>query len=113
MDVQCLRGGEAGGPVEYTVARVFGGSTAAARRVDSRQDERLLTTATVSFAAELPGPEHGHRSVIPVDPATLPPTGPAGPPPPRPPAPHPPRAPRPTPPRPVAPRGLWRAPPTR
>src|SRR5258708_15679187 len=85
MDVQCLRGGEAGGPVEYTVARVFDGRTAAARRVDSRQDERLLTTATVSFAAELPGPEHGHRSVMPVDPATLPRTGPAGPAPPGPP----------------------------
>jgi|SRR6267378_2976900 len=79
MHLQFLRGGQAGGPVEYTVARVFDGRTAAARRVDSRQDERLLTTATVSFAAELPGPEHGHRSVMPVDPATLPRTGPAGP----------------------------------
>jgi acyl-CoA thioesterase II len=68
MHLQFLRGGEAGDPVEYTVARVFDGRTAAARRVDSRQDGRLMTTATVSFAAELAGPEHGHR-----------PDGPAGP----------------------------------
>jgi acyl-CoA thioesterase len=79
MHLQFLRGGEAGDPVEYTVARVFDGRTAAARRVDSRQDGRLLTTATVSFAAELPGPEHGHRSDVPGDPGSLPRTGPAGP----------------------------------
>jgi acyl-CoA thioesterase len=79
MHLQFLRGGEAGDPVEYTVARVFDGRTAAARRVDSRQDGRLLTTATVSFAAELPGPEHGHRPTMPGDPDSLPRTGPAGP----------------------------------
>jgi acyl-CoA thioesterase len=55
--------GPASGPAGK---RAYGGqfvaqSLAAARRVDSRQDGRLLTTATVSFAAELPGPEHGHR----------------------------------------------------
>ena len=65
--------------VEYTVARVFDGRTAAARRVDSHQAGRLLTTATVSFAAELPGPEHGHRPDMPGDPDLLPRTGPAGP----------------------------------
>src|SRR5258708_13925883 len=79
MHLQFLRGGEAGDAVEYTMARVFDGRTAAARRVDSRQDKRLLTTATVSFAAPLPGPEHRHRSVMPADPTTLPRTGPAGP----------------------------------
>jgi acyl-CoA thioesterase-2 len=79
MHLQFLRGGEAGNRVEYTVARVFDGRTAAARRVDSRQDGRLMTTATVSFATELPGPEHGERSSMPHDPGTLPQTGPAGP----------------------------------
>src|SRR6478752_9375916 len=72
MHLQFLRGGEAGEPVEYTVARVFDGRTAAARRVDSRQGGRLLTTATVSFATELPGPEHGRRSSMPHDPGDLP-----------------------------------------
>jgi acyl-CoA thioesterase II len=79
MHLQFLRGGAAGDPVEYTVDRVFDGRTAAARRVDSHQDGRLLTTATVSFAAELAGPEHGHRSEMPADPNTLARTGPAGP----------------------------------
>ena len=79
MHLQFLRGGEAGDPVEYTVVRVFDGRTAAARRVESRQDGRLLTTTTVSFAAELPGPEHGHWSEMPGGPTTLPRTGPAGP----------------------------------
>jgi acyl-CoA thioesterase len=78
MHLQFLRGGDAGAPVEYTVARVFDGRTAAARSVDSRQDGRLLTTATVSFAADLAGPEHGQRSSMPEDPSSLPKTGPAG-----------------------------------
>jgi acyl-CoA thioesterase len=78
MHLQFLRGGEAGDPVEYTVTRVFDGRTAAARRVESQQNGRLLTTATVSFAAELPGPEHGSR--LPAgDPESLERTGPAGP----------------------------------
>jgi len=79
MHLQFLRGGEAGDTVEYSVARVFDGRTAAARRVESRQDGRLLTTATVSFAIELPGPEHGARPSMPHDPETLPQTGPIGP----------------------------------
>jgi acyl-CoA thioesterase II len=79
MHLQFLRGGEAGDSVDYAVTRVFDGRTAAARRVDCRQDGRLLTTATVSFAAELPGPEHGRRASMPHDPDTLPTTGPAGP----------------------------------
>ena len=79
MHLQFLRGGAAGDPVDYTVTRVFDGRTAAARRVDSHQDGRLLTTATVSFATDLPGPEHGHRSLMPRDPDMLPRTGPAGP----------------------------------
>lgn len=79
MHLQFLRGGEAAEPVEYTVGRVFDGRTAASRRVDARQGGRLLTTAIVSLAAELPGPEHGHRPTMPDDPATLARTGPAGP----------------------------------
>ena len=79
MHLQFLRGGEAGEPVEYTVTRVFDGRTAASRRIDARQDGRLLTTATASFAIELPGPEHGVRSSRPHDPEGLEPTGPAGP----------------------------------
>ncbi|MGH3675741.1 MAG: acyl-CoA thioesterase [Mycobacterium sp.] len=79
MHLQFLRGGEAGDSVDYTVTRVFDGRTAAARRVDSHQDGRLLTTATVSFAIDLPGPEHGQRSSVPGDPDALPQTGPAGP----------------------------------
>ncbi|VEG53602.1 acyl-CoA thioesterase [Mycolicibacterium aurum] len=79
MHLQFLRGGEAGEPVEYRVDTTFDGRTAAARRVDASQGGRLLTTATVSFAAALPGPEHGHRDSLPENPETLPPTGPAGP----------------------------------
>jgi acyl-CoA thioesterase II len=79
MHLQFLRGGEAGDPVEYTVARVFDGRTAAARRVDARQDGRLLTTASVSFAAPLAGPEHGTYTGPLGDPEALPETGPAGP----------------------------------
>jgi len=79
MHLQFLRGGEAGAAVEYTVTRVFDGRTAAARRVDSRQDGRLLTIATVSFAVEMRGPEHGERSLMPQDPGGLLQTGPAGP----------------------------------
>jgi acyl-CoA thioesterase II len=79
MHLQFLRGGEAGDPVEYTVTRVFDGRTAAARRVESWQDGRLLTTATVSFAVDLPGPSHGQRSSTPEAAEALPRTGPAGP----------------------------------
>jgi acyl-CoA thioesterase II len=79
MHLQFLRGGEASDSVDYTVTRVFDGRTAAARSVDSHQDGRLLTAATVSFAIDLPGPEHGHRSSLPWNPDALPQTGPAGP----------------------------------
>jgi acyl-CoA thioesterase II len=78
MHLQFLRGGDAGDGVDYTVHRVFDGRTAASRRVDATQQDRLLTTATVSFAAPLPGPDHGRRDVT-GDPDTLPRTGPAGP----------------------------------
>lgn len=78
LHLQFLRGGDAGDTVDYRVARVFDGRTAASRRVDALQQGRLLTTATVSFAAALPGPEHGRREV-PGDPDVLPRTGPAGP----------------------------------
>jgi acyl-CoA thioesterase len=79
MHLQFLRGGEAGEPVGYRVHRVYDGRTTSSRRVDSDQDGRLLTTATVSFAAALPGPEHGRRESLPEDPEALPVTGPAGP----------------------------------
>jgi acyl-CoA thioesterase II len=78
MHLQFLRGGEAGEPVEYTVTRVFDGRTAAARRIDAQQSGRLLTSATISFSADLAGPEHGRRESMP-DPNTLAQTGPAGP----------------------------------
>lgn len=79
LHLQFLRGGDAGDPIDYRVQRVFDGRTAASRRVESFQGERLLTTATVSFAAPLPGPEHGQRDALPEDPESLPQTGPAGP----------------------------------
>ncbi|PRC46020.1 acyl-CoA thioesterase II, partial [Mycobacterium sp. ITM-2017-0098] len=79
MHLQFLRGGEAGAPVDYRVDSTFDGRTAASRRVDASQDGRFLTTAAVSFAAELPGPEHGRRASLPDDPDALPATGPAGP----------------------------------
>lgn len=79
MHLQFLRGGEAGQTVDYRVDPIFDGRTAASRRVDATQGGRLLTTATVSFAAELPGPVHGHRGSLRDDPDALPATGPAGP----------------------------------
>jgi len=79
MHLQFLRGGEAGDDVEYAVAHVYDGRTAAARRVDSRQDGRLLTTSSVAFSAALSGPEHGLGLVLPGAPEALAPTGPAGP----------------------------------
>jgi acyl-CoA thioesterase II len=79
MHLQFLRGGEAGDTVDYDVTAVYDGRTAAARRVDARQDGRLLTTATVSFSAPLAGPEHGVYEALPGDPDDLPRTGPAGP----------------------------------
>jgi acyl-CoA thioesterase len=79
MHLQFLRGGEAGGEVDYTVTRVFDGRTAAARRVEAYQQGRLLTTAAVSFSADMSGPEHGRVPRLPADPETLPQTGPAGP----------------------------------
>jgi len=79
MHLQFLRGGEAGEPVQYGVEPVFDGRTTAARRVESRQDDRLLTTATVSFAIPLAGPEHGHVTLRGPTPDSLPRTGPVGP----------------------------------
>ena len=79
MHLQFLRGGEAGDAVDYAVTPVFDGRTASARRVDATQAGRLLTTATVSFAAPMAGPEHGRRDVMPGDPEALPRSGPAGP----------------------------------
>ncbi|TRW80736.1 acyl-CoA thioesterase II [Mycolicibacterium sp. 018/SC-01/001] len=78
LHLQFLRGGDAGAAVDYRVHRVFDGRTAASRRVDATQDGRLLTTSTVSFAAALPGPEHGTADVG-ADPETLSRTGPIGP----------------------------------
>ncbi|WP_422748351.1 acyl-CoA thioesterase [Mycobacterium sp. WMMD1722] len=79
MHLQFLRGGEAGEAVEYTVTPVFDGRTSASRRVESRQDGRLLTTASVSFATPAAGPEHGRVALPDVDPEDLERTGPAGP----------------------------------
>lgn len=80
MHVEFLRGGEAGEPVEYAVERVFDGRTAASRRVLASQGGRLVTTTTVSLAAQLPGPQHGQEvQMPPTDPDELPRTGPIGP----------------------------------
>lgn len=79
MHLQFLRGGEAGDDVEYSVTRVFDGRTSSARRIDSHQQHRLLTAATVAFAVPALGPEHGHRVLPAEDPDSLPQTGPAGP----------------------------------
>ncbi|SEH86024.1 acyl-CoA thioesterase II [Mycolicibacterium rutilum] len=80
MHLQFLRGGEAGDDVDYAVTRVFDGRTSSARRVESRQQDRLLTAATVSFAVPLPGPQHGQRTMPPESlPESVPQTGPAGP----------------------------------
>ena len=79
MHLQFLRGGEAGEEVQYAVHDVFDGRTTSSRRVESRQADRLLTVATVSFAEPLAGPEHGRNAVPRWDPEALPRTGPPGP----------------------------------
>ncbi|MGW0158173.1 acyl-CoA thioesterase [Mycobacterium sp. NPDC003323] len=79
LHLQFLRGGDAGTDTDYRVDRVYDGRTAAARRVESRQHDRLLTTATVSFSAPMAGPEHGVREAMPAHPDTLDPDGSLGP----------------------------------
>lgn len=79
MHLQFLRGGEAGDGTDYDVERVYDGRTAAARRVQGRQHDRLLTTATVSFSALMVGPEHGVRHPMPPHPDTLDPSVSLGP----------------------------------
>lgn len=78
MHLQFLRGGDAGEAVEYRVQQVYDGRTASARRVESYEHDRMLTTATVAFATVLAGPEHGRLSLS-QDPGELPQTGPPGP----------------------------------
>ncbi|MGV9801863.1 acyl-CoA thioesterase [Mycobacterium sp. NPDC003449] len=78
MHLQFLRGGDAGESVAYRVHRVYDGRTASARRVEGDENGRMLTTAAVSFATALAGPEHGVRT-LPQDPESLPRTGPPGP----------------------------------
>lgn len=78
MHLQFLRGGDAGEAVEHRVRRVYDGRTASARSVESYEHNRMLTTATVSFATALAGPEHG-LGAMPHDPEVLPCTGPPGP----------------------------------
>lgn len=79
LHVQFLRGGEAGDDSDYQVERVYDGRTAAARRVQTQQHDRLLNTATVSFSSPLSGPAHGTRQTMPPHPDTLDRTGPPGP----------------------------------
>jgi acyl-CoA thioesterase len=79
LHMQFLRGGDAGDDADHHVERVYDGRTAASRRVQTRQHDRLLTTATVSFSAPLPGPRHGTRQSMPPHPDTLDRTGPPGP----------------------------------
>jgi acyl-CoA thioesterase II len=79
LHLQFLRGGEGGARFEYQVERTHDGRTASTRRVVARCDGRILTVATVSFAAPMAGPEHGAYGRFPDDPEALPATGPAGP----------------------------------
>lgn len=78
LHLQFLRGGDAGEAAEYWVQEVYDGRTASTRRVESYEHGRMLTTATVSFATALAGPEHG-RVAVSHDPDALPQTGPPGP----------------------------------
>ncbi|EID18308.1 acyl-CoA thioesterase [Mycolicibacterium phlei] len=79
MQLQYLRGGDAGEETTYTVTPMFDGRTASARRVDAHHGSRLLNTSTVSFALPMRGPEHGRRDPGAQDPEALPQTGPPGP----------------------------------
>ncbi|CAN5507151.1 thioesterase family protein [soil metagenome] len=79
LHLQFLRGGDSGAAVDYDVERLYEGRTAMTRRVLARTRGRIITSATVSFATPLPGPEHGHLGALPDDPESLPATGPAGP----------------------------------
>ena len=79
LHLQFLRGGDAVDPIDYEVERTYDGRTAMTRRVLSRQDGRVITSATVSFSRPLDGPEHGHYGLLPDDPDALERTGPAGP----------------------------------
>lgn len=79
MHLQYLRGGEAGDAVNYAVARVYDGRTAASRRVESFQSGRMLTVASVLYSSDLAGPSHGQLSALPGDPEAVPRTGPPGP----------------------------------
>jgi len=79
LQLQFLRAGAAGDPVDYRVEVLTDGRTTAVRHVRAMQGQRLLSAATVAFAAPLPGPEHGAAPAVVDDPATLAPTGPAGP----------------------------------
>jgi acyl-CoA thioesterase len=79
LHLQFLRGGDSGAAVDYDVERLYDGRTAMTRRVVARQGGRMITSAAVSFATPLPGPEHGYSDGLPDDPETLPATGPAGP----------------------------------
>jgi acyl-CoA thioesterase II len=79
LHLQFLRGGDSGAAVDYDVERIYDGRTAMTRRVLARQNGRIITAATVSFAIPQPGPEHGQFGGFPDDPEALPATGPAGP----------------------------------
>jgi len=78
LHLQFLRGGAGGTDTEYHVEPIYDGRTASTRRVLAEQDGRVITSATVSFAAPSAGPEHG-RHDLPHDPDLLDATGPAGP----------------------------------
>jgi len=78
LHVQFLRGGDAATPIRYEVDRVYDGRTSASRSVSARQSERLVVTATASFASPLAGPAHGRR-VMSEDPELLERSGPIGP----------------------------------
>ncbi|ODR05983.1 acyl-CoA thioesterase II [Mycolicibacillus koreensis] len=78
LQLQFLRAGAAGDPVDYRVSALTDGRTTAVRQVLGMQGERVLSIATVVFADPLAGPEHGAKPDMPEQPEALPPTGPAG-----------------------------------
>jgi len=78
LHVQFLRGGDAATPIVYEVDRVYDGRTSASRRISARQVDRLVVTATVSFALPADGPAHGKHTEALGDPELLERTGPIG-----------------------------------
>ena len=79
LHIQFLRGGDAGDGADYRVEQVLDEDSSAVRSVQTRQGDRLLATATASFAAFPYVDDEPARDKMPPHPDTLPMTGPPGP----------------------------------